>query len=58
MNEARPDFQQYILPVRFDDTRVPGIVGSIAHIDARKSTPKEIAHMIFEKLNGHKKKRN
>lgn len=56
MNESRPDFQQYILPVRFDDTRVPGIVGSIAHIDARKKTPQEIAHMIFEKLNGNKKK--
>lgn len=55
MNESRPDFQQYILPVRFDDTRVPGIVGSIAHIDARKVTPRKIARMIFEKLNGNKK---
>lgn len=53
MNESRPDFQQYILPIRFDDIRVPGIVGSIAYLDARKSTPKEIAQMIFEKLNGH-----
>lgn len=55
MNESRPDFQQYILPVRFDDTRVPGIVGSIAHVDARKTTPQEIARMIFEKVNGTKK---
>lgn len=57
MNEIRPDFQQYILPVRFDNTRVPGIVGSIAHIDARKSSPQDIAHMIYEKLKGEKKKR-
>lgn len=55
MNESRPDFQQYILPVRFDDTRIPGIVGSIGHIDARKTTPQEIAHMIFEKVNKGKK---
>lgn len=51
MNESRPDFQQYILPVRFDDTRVPGIVGSIAYVDARKLSPVELAHMIYEKLN-------
>ncbi|MEH2960541.1 TIR domain-containing protein [Candidatus Merdisoma sp. JLR.KK006] len=55
-NESRPNFQQYILPVRFDDTRVPGLVGSIAYIDARKSTPRELARMIYEKLNGNKKK--
>lgn len=52
MLESRPDFQQYILPVRFDDTRVPGIVGSIAHIDARKKNPQKIARMIYEKVNG------
>lgn len=56
MKENRPDFQQYILPVRFDDTRVPGIVNSIAHIDARKNTPEAIALMISHKLHGSKKK--
>lgn len=55
MNESRPDFQQYILPVRFDDTRIAGIVGSIGHIDARKTTPRKIAHMIYEKVNTGKK---
>lgn len=54
MNDSRADFQQYILPVRFDDTRVPGIVGSIAHIDAREKSPQEIAQMIFEKVKGTK----
>lgn len=54
MNESRPDFQQYILPVRFDDTRVSGIVGSIAYIDARKTKPQEVAQMIFEKVKGVK----
>lgn len=54
MLESRPDFQQYILPVRFDDTRVPGIAGSIADIDARKKKPQEIAQMIFEKVKGAK----
>lgn len=56
MNDSRPNFQQYILPIRFDDIRVPGIVSSIAHLDARKLTPKEIAHMIYEKITGDKKK--
>lgn len=55
MNESRPDFQQYILPVRFDDTRVPGIVGSIAYIDATKSTPKELARMLYEKIHENNK---
>jgi len=50
--ETHPDFQQYILPVRFDDTRVPGIVGTLAYLDAKKATPKEIAHMISEKVGG------
>ena len=55
MHESRPDFQQYILPVRFDDMRVPGIVGSIGHIDARKKSPQEIARMIYEKVNNREK---
>ena len=55
MNESLPDFQQYILPVRFDDTRVPGIVGSIAYIDATKSTPKELARMLYEKIHENNK---
>ena len=50
MQEHSLDFQQYILPVRFDDTRVYGIVGSIAFLDARKYTPKEIAQMIYNKI--------
>lgn len=56
IRDFRPDFQQYILPVRFDNTRVPGVVSCIAHIDANRFTPKEIAVLIFEKVRGSKKK--
>lgn len=54
MHESYSDFQQYILPVLFDDTRVPGIVKSIASIDARKMSPQKVAQMIFEKVKGVK----
>lgn len=55
MTESYPNFQQYILPIYFDDTRIPGIVGTIGYIDATKLTPEKIACMIYEKLNEKKK---
>lgn len=56
MIEKRPDFQQYILPIRFDDTRIYGIPNNIAHLDARKFSPQEIAYMLHEKIYCGKKK--
>ena len=44
------DFQQYILPVRFDDTKIPGIKDSWGYISAQKTTPQELAQMIYEKI--------
>ena len=43
-------FQQCILPVRFDDTKIPGIRDSLGVIYARKTSPKELAQMIYEKI--------
>ena len=40
----------YILPVRFDDTKVPGLDSSVVYQDARKKSSKEIAEMILEKF--------
>ena len=51
MNESGRDFQQYILPVQFDDTRIPGISKTLGLLDARKYSPQEIAYMIYEKVN-------
>ena len=49
---GHPDSQQYILPVKFDDIRVPGIPNTIGFIDARKTSPKKLAAIIFEKVRG------
>lgn len=40
----------YILPVRFDDTKVPGLNPSISYQDARKTSPQEIALLFLEKF--------
>lgn len=42
---------EYILPVRFDDTDVPGLPGTIGYIDARVKTPLEIAQLIKSKID-------
>ncbi|MCI4330261.1 MAG: TIR domain-containing protein [Thermoplasmata archaeon] len=40
----------YILPVRFDDTEVPGLSSSIYFVRAEKHTPVELSAMIMQKL--------
>lgn len=52
LEESSENFQQYILPVKFDDTRIPGIWGSIAFQDANKLEPETLAAMIYEKVRG------
>ena len=42
--------EEYILPVRFDDTDVPGIRKTIGYQDARRKAPDEIAKLILKKL--------
>lgn len=42
--------QEYILPVRFDSTEIPGLSSSICYIDANKNTPIELFNLIWEKL--------
>lgn len=51
MNDSRPDYQQYILPVYFDDIRVSGISKSIAYYDGNKITPEALAVAICKKLH-------
>lgn len=40
----------YVLPVRFDDTPVPGLPSSIGYERAENHTPAELAVMIAEKI--------
>lgn len=42
--------QEYILPVRFDDTEIPGIRPTTGYIDLRHKTPSDLAYLIAEKI--------
>ena len=44
------NFQQCILPVRFDDTRIPGIKDSLGVVYAQETSPQELAQMLYEKI--------
>jgi hypothetical protein len=40
----------YILPVRFDNTELPGILPTVGYLDARKITPLHLATKAFRKV--------
>jgi len=43
--------REYILPVVFDDSEVPGLqLSDIGYLDARKDTPEKVASLFLEKL--------
>lgn len=42
--------QEYILPVRFDETEIPGLRSTIGYLEASKFEPEELARLIKEKL--------
>jgi hypothetical protein len=42
--------REYILPARFDDTEVPGLLKTTGYIDLRHKAPEELAALIIEKL--------
>ena len=41
---------EYVLPVRFDDTAVPGLPKSIQYLEAKDYTPAQLAALIVEKI--------
>lgn len=41
---------EYILPVRLDDTMIPGVPETIGYIDLRKTSVKELVDIILKKL--------
>jgi len=41
---------EYILPARFDDTEIPGILPTIGYINLRSLQPEEFGKLIIEKL--------
>jgi hypothetical protein len=44
------DNREYILPVRLDDTEIPGIPSTIGYLDLRQITPQELAEITLRKL--------
>lgn len=43
---------EYILPVKLDDTEIEGIRPTLGYLDGRKELPKDIANLIKAKLYG------
>ena len=46
---ALDENREYILPVRFDDTEIPGLRSTVAYIDARSITRDELIALISRK---------
>ena len=42
--------QEYILPARFDDTPIPGVLTTIAYISLKNRSPSDFAEIIRNKL--------
>lgn len=40
----------HLLPVRFDDSEVPGLPANTGYLDARKEAPENIAKLFLEKI--------
>jgi hypothetical protein len=42
--------QEYILPARFDNTKIPGVLPTVGYIDLNNYSPKEFALIIKDKI--------
>jgi hypothetical protein len=43
---------EYILPIRLDDSEVPGLPSTIGYVDARNLSPRAIVDILFQKIRG------
>jgi len=50
LNRAVRERREYVLPARFDDTPLPGLLSDLVTIDVRTKTPQQFAAMIADKL--------
>ena len=44
--------REYILPVRLDDTEIPGILPTVGYLDLRSMTIEQVYQVLVEKLSG------
>lgn len=49
--KAFEESREYILPVRFDNTDIPGVPPTIVYVDANSLTPEHLCNRIIVKLN-------
>lgn len=49
---AFQESQEYILPIRFDDTTIPGIRATVGYIDVRSTTPSQLINLVQQKVRG------
>jgi len=49
---AFSESREYILPARFDDIEIPGLLPTIAYVDLRDKTPEQFAELIARKVSG------
>lgn len=54
---AFEESKEYILPVKFDDTEIPGIHSTVGYLDANKYTPIDIAKIFVKKMGFEANKR-
>jgi hypothetical protein len=48
--------REYILPVRFDDAEIPGLLETVGYLDLQHLGPTRLAQMIVEKLGPRQRK--
>ena len=48
--KAFQEAQEYILPARFDDTEIPGVLPTVGYVSLRGRTPEELSSLIVKKL--------
>jgi hypothetical protein len=54
MARALEQHNEYVLPIRIDDTRVPGLSPTIGYLDMRVHSDEVIAQAVVEKLAQHR----
>ncbi|MBV9615265.1 MAG: TIR domain-containing protein, partial [Ktedonobacteraceae bacterium] len=42
--------EEYILPIRLDDTSIPGLLPTVAYLNWSATTPDDVAELIEKKL--------
>ncbi|SHJ49057.1 toll/interleukin-1 receptor domain-containing protein [Aquimarina spongiae] len=47
---AFQESREYILPARFDDTEIPGILKTVGYVSLQSKTPEELAILIEKKI--------